>query len=196
MKKIFIVLIIFFLSSSVWAYPNEPDGFRNLKWGDDLSTFQQKYPDAFYWPLDQHEKSSPAMAGISKYCVYWNGNQSLSGIPMKYAYFIFWDDKLLAVDIDLSSNDFSDTFSNEIDLSMRLKALFGKYYKTEKGSLSDIRLAYYYWYGSLTDITLIGLYNKEAHSSSVTLSLISPELNEAHSKYVDSVLRDKAKQGW
>ena len=100
---LFIVVLQFciILSSTAFAFDNEPDGFRGLKWGTSVEEFKKAYPDATYRPHTDTELK--LFKGMTYYNVPVNGTK-LSGViitaPLKYA---FYNNRLESVYIDLST---------------------------------------------------------------------------------------------
>lgn len=200
MKKIFIVLIIFFLPSSVWAYPNEPDGFRNLKWGTSLDFFLQKYPNAQYVIPDKLHNNF-----LSDYIEYNvdSNNSTISGItiasPITYT---FWNNKLIFVKINLSGNCIASTYANEEKILNKLRVLYGTYdFNNESGSILDRNKEWfkmYSWEGNATNIILMSDYyfSDSPYTSSLSLSLYSSQLLSTRNKLIQQKQQAEAKQGW
>ena len=130
MKMILPLLFtIFLITNSAFAFPNEPDGFRSLKWGDSVDKFKTEYKDVNF------ERNATATELFSKkqqtYAVYTAklGNRKLSNIDLqKYGCFLFKDDKLIGV--LLRSKEYksvSDFKKNQSDFLENLTILYSKY---------------------------------------------------------------------
>lgn len=197
-KKIFIVLIIFILPSNVFAYPNEPDGFRNLKWGDSIETITQLYPIF----IEQDIQNHPDGPYAQNYDIYIDDN-SLSGLKFQNPISVsFWNNKLYYIYFDFSEdNSISSVMNNEKTLTKHLFSLFDSVKPLVwNGTRPNIYSNTYFWNGETTDILLSSAYNTFIGSQqipgilylSLTSSQISREIRNSERNRIAQI----AKQGW
>lgn len=140
MKKILSFLFtLFLITNTAFAFPNEPEGFRELKWGDSVKTLSNYYPDiTLQKTLVSHTPSSD-----NEIFTVYKGtlqNKNLSGIELdKDANFIFYNNKFIGVILESNIikpyNEFSDIYSK---FFQNMTFLFGA--PTEKnGELNQSR---------------------------------------------------------
>lgn len=108
MKWLMKILLAMFLITPLqsWAFQNEPNGFRDLYWGESLEEIQQKR-DASYWNEDQ-------MHHTQLYAVDLREGESryVAGIRLSNRYFIIgvWHNQLM--EVALFFNDMDDNWNS------------------------------------------------------------------------------------
>ena len=110
MKRFALIVFFLLLPSSVFAFQNEPDGFRGIKWGTDLSTLSDmsKFAGDIKDGLLYERKNDTLTVG----------DATLTGI-----YYGFYDGKFFSVMM---------TFNNSSNFSKIKETLFQKYGDIEK----------------------------------------------------------------
>ncbi len=128
---LFFTIAIVLLSGKSFAFQNEPDGFRGIKWGTDISELKGM----------THVRTDPSYGGVEFYTMKGDelrfGEAQLDNI--EYA---FWRGKFSSVWI------YSIGYSNWLDLRDATVARFGEGYKPH-GYIEQ-----YLWYGASTMILL------------------------------------------
>ena len=133
-RKILLVIVLVFLITGIgFAFPNEPEGFRGLKWGDPPTEDMVYLGDISYAQKIYHRKGD-------KLCI---GSATLNEIRYKFNFY---------------SNQFHEVFANftsEIDykiLKIIFEGRYGKpthireekdsYFQQWVGDKAEIRLYY------------------------------------------------------
>lgn len=127
MKKVLVlaVLLVLVFSVGAFAFQNEPDGFRGLKWGDP--------------PIEDMEKVSGMRTVVY---VQPNDKLSIGDVELNYIFYTFYQDKFMRVGLHFSGKN------NYELLEMICREKFGKessgklYELHWVGSLSSVSLAY------------------------------------------------------
>lgn len=127
MRKGFLVLAVMVLVLAVeaFAFQNEPEGFRGLKWGDP--------------PTEDMEKESEIGMGIVIY-ERLDDKLSLGDVELDYIFYVFYQDKFMRVSLHFSGK------SNYELLEMICRQKFGK---KSSGKLYEL-----HWVGSLSSVSL------------------------------------------
>jgi len=82
-----LALIFFLIPITASAYPNEPDGFRDLQWGTNLETVK-----------NQMVYETTSVDGKLKYYKKKNENLRLDNIKLEYISYGFSDNRLVRVE--------------------------------------------------------------------------------------------------
>lgn len=163
MKKI-IVLIIFLLPITLYAYQNEPDGFRGIKWGTDIKTLK----DMKLLDVDSKDRFYSKKGDKMKI-----GNAKLENIIYR-----FWDNEFYAVMVNTKGSSNWTAFK---------KAVFEKF---GKGYQGNEYIKEYSWRGQITIINL--KYNE--FSEEGTLILFSVKIREKEEDYQKQKAKEGAKE--
>jgi hypothetical protein len=167
--KVFIVVFSIFLtgcSASVWSSKprSEPDGFRDIKWGTDLSTLKE---------MEKVERDKSPGGDLVWYTrkgdTFAIGKANLENI-----FYSFWMGNFESVWIDFKGDENFETLKKE------LFAQFGKVLESEElmkkmdrgagREPSTIKHAeeFYAWWGQHTEMTLS--YSKDRHKGTLTIN--------------------------
>lgn len=170
MKK-YLVNILFLLtlciSSTTFAFPNEPNGFRDLYWGETLQEVKNSGYNVKYVSYNSQYNSVT-------YAVYLN-NSYISGYKFDLVCLDFWNNQLMSIDIyfnALNSQEVSYT-----DLTSSLEARFGNSFYVKKEAIM--------WVGNTSSI---GIY-KNPTSNIIKLVILNNDL-------IDNAKQDAASKGW
>lgn len=143
MKNIISLLFTLLLfSNTVFAFPNEPEGFRELKWGDSVKILFKHYPNA---TLEKTFIPSKTTEDNNVFTVYKSilKNKKLSGLDLnKEADLIFCNDKFIGIMLESTIiqpyADFSNIYSNFFE---NMTYLFGP--PTEQKTESNLSKTFY-----------------------------------------------------
>ena len=166
---VFFTVSIVLLSVNSFAFKNEPDGFRGIKWGTDISTLKAM----------NHVRTDPSYGSVEFYTRKWDelriGDAQLYNI--EYA---FWKGKFASVWI------YSIGYANWLDLRDATVARFGEGYQPHR------YLEQYLWYGSSTMILL--QYNQIRREG--TLCMFSQAIAKEQEEYDKQKAKEGAKKGF
>lgn len=169
MKK-YLVNILFLLtlciSSTTFAFPNEPNGFRDLYWGETLQEVKNSGYDVTYVSYDSQYNSV-------KYDIYLN-DLYISGYKFDSVYLDFWNNQLMSIDIYFNVLNPQVSYT---DLISSLKTRFGNSFYV----LDDTIM----WVGNTASIVVF----KEPNSDIITLVILNNNL-------IDKAEQDAASKGW
>jgi len=168
-----LTIILLFLTSlftiTSFSFENEPDGFRGIKWGTNISTLRgmtyvatQKFP-----------------GGIKVY-TRQGDNLEIGGANLESISYGFWGEKFLMAIATTKG------FSNWQPLQKATFAKFGKGYQSNKYIES------YFWNGPITIITLS--YSEISRDGALTM--ISSELNNQVKQYQEQKAKEGAESGF
>lgn len=119
------VILVLAVGGGAFAFQNEPEGFRGLKWGDP--------------PTEDMEKVSEMGTGVVMY-VRLDDKLSLGDVELGYIFYTFYQDKFMMVSLHFSGK------SNYELLEMICRQKFGK---ESSGKLYEL-----HWVGSLSSVSL------------------------------------------
>ena len=133
----------FLMCSNGHSFQNEPDGFRGIKWGDDIKSVKKRFI--------QKEVQGGFLADDKDIRVYitTNDNKMLGSANLKDIHYYFWKDKFICVEIVTNglSNFASlkafcfEKYGSNIEESDRMNKNFNAY--TWKGDVAGISLFHY-----------------------------------------------------
>jgi len=173
MKKIWLIGLTILmiglcgnLGSANYKPGSEPDGFRGIKWGTDISTLS----DMEYFRTD------PGYGGIKVY-TRKNEDLHLGAAKLKIIGYNFWRGKFCSVQVITKSWTNWDALKD---------AVFEKF-GIGRGFQDNKSIEYYYWMGDITGMSLE--YNKVSEKG--ILFMCSEELN----KQIEAYKKQKAKEG-
>lgn len=149
-----IFLLALCVSSTAFAFPNEPNGFRDLYWGETLQEVKNSGYDVTYISYDSEYNSV-------KYSAYLN-NPYVSGYKFDAVELEFWNNQLMSITIL-----FNITNPQEISYTNLLSSL-----KTRFGNSFSISDETIMWIGNIGSI---GVY-KNPISNMILLMIISTDL--------------------
>lgn len=195
MVKLVFAFLTFLLcfSSSTFAFDNEPDGFRGLKWGASVEEFKQAYPEATLRKTSRVEYNP---AKLVRYSVPAS-NSTLSGIlitaPLEYS---FYNNQLESVSITLTGKDSYETLNNQKLLLYKMSMIYGEVKENDGNNIEDfIPAAFstmyhfgYTWKGQTSIINLTGAYKEPNLTSVLSVSVRSTKLfqqEKANTKPLD-----------
>ena len=171
MKKILIIGLII-LTVGLWSnfcfaesYKNEPDGFRGIKWGTDISTTL---------PGMEYYGTAPSYGGIKVY-IRKNEDLHLGEAKLKRIEYNFWRGKFCAIWVLTKGSTNWRGLRN---------ATFEKF---EKGYQDNDFIEKYVWFGKITGMIL--KYNEVSEEG--TLLMYSKKINKQQKAYS----KQKAKEG-
>lgn len=190
---VFTLLMMLSFNAIVWAFPNEPTGFRGIAWGTSYEDVAKKYP------VNTYNISSKQNSETIKSYSFFIDEPSICGFTINNPIVVyFYNDKLHSVWLDLDiNNDTSSEFLEEVSLlKNRLVSLYGKadYDKTDKQGLKI--KAFLLWEGKTSIVSSIMTYELDTNCKNLTLSLCSAKFinEEIQAEKQDEL--NKAKQGW
>lgn len=172
------------LSSTAFAFDNEPDGFRGLKWGTTIEEFKQAYPDAKLRTKQAALEYNPAK--LVRYLVSANGG-NLSGIPINNSLeYSFYNNQLESVLITLAGKDNYETLKNQKLLLERMSMMYGEVNERDGNNIDDFIPAVfsatynfdYVWKGETTTINLNGYYKEPNLISGLSVSVVSTQIRK------------------
>jgi len=152
---------------------SEPDGFRGIKWGTDISTLSDM----------EYVTTNPG-SGYGEIQIYKKKNDELTigGATLNRIEYAFWRRKVCGVVI------YADGSVAQARLKEAIFAKFGKgFYEGNKNDLPLNNTEGYYWYGETT--TMMLGYNE--FSKAVIYTLLSTETLNQQTEYG----KQKAKEG-
>ena len=171
MVKTILTLLLLLLSINMaWAatYLNEPDGFRNMKWGQSLQELQEK-EGLIQLPDDAAKKISGAQNVKIAYKSIIN--DEIGGAKVSTIHYSFWKDQLFMVSTYCDADNFNALLSSTYNM-------FGKPTKIQPFVSPQTGLTegvFYYWDGSRTFIHFMRSYI-DTPKEFASLSLWSPSL--------------------
>lgn len=183
-KKFLTILLLLAIASTAFAFQNEPNGFRDLKWGASIEEFKQSCPEATYrQPKDIELKLSK---NVTYYNVPANGT-TLSSIvvshPLEYS---FYKNKLESVKVDLSEPYNFMTLQNQKESLAKIEHMFIKanvifdnknINDFNPVDFSDKSCFMYTWDGDTANISMIGTYNDPvANESHLLITITSTQI--------------------
>ena len=181
MKKVFIlfIAILYFFPSNCFAYKNEPDGFRDLYWGESLQEVQKTHPDAKY---DEYHSEENAVS----YVIEFN-NPYVSNVLADKEHGIkiyFWNNQLYRVKFYFEADTLLNLNANYIRLQDAMTLNFGN---PSINNLVDTknRQTYTAWQGFKTTIILF----KDINQYYIEVSLVNLNL-------MNKAIKDVASKGW
>ena len=174
MKKVslFLIVILFFmfaLASITWAFQNEPNGFRGVKWGDapgkDMvfwGKLSKSITVAFIYP-----HLFPFVGDDVILYKRENDKLQIGGAKLEYIYYLFYKDQFMGVQIG-TEKDYQS-------LKDVVKLKFGHYKKRDSFWNTAGKQGYKYeWSG---DIATIILYNEfKDYEDEATLVIYSTKI--------------------
>ena len=160
MKKIMgLLFTLLLITNTVFAFPNEPEGFRELKWGDTIEKFTSYYPEAELLDTQKIKNDISNEITISNIYGVKLKNRTLSNLKLdRRAIYFFNNKKFVGVVLSSipmkSSFDFMEAEANFIE---NLIYLYGN--PTEKNydfdSTSSKKYTNYGWNSDNKSIILI-----------------------------------------
>ena len=127
MKKGFsltLIFLVFLLPTSTLAFQNEPDGFRGIKWGTDIS----KRSDMSRVEENMYKRK--------------NDKLTIRDANVKFIAYMGYKGKLMAVVVTYEG------FANNKKIQQTFFQLYGKGYKSNR------LMERYYWFGNDVQISL------------------------------------------
>lgn len=168
-KLVFVVIWLLLSSTSAGAFQNEPDGFRDIKWGTDISTLKdmEAMPD------------HPRYGDIKNYRRKGNSLE-IGDARLENISYGFWQGKLLGVRL----------VANEYPNCSRLKdstmAKFGS------GSKTNPYMEKYIWYGKVAKM----MFEYDEISRMCALSIFSTEISNQQKEYDAKKAKEGADKGF
>ena len=170
MKK-YLVNILFLLtlciSSTTFAFPNEPNGFRDLYSGETLQEVKNSGYDVSYVSYDSQSNSV-------KYAIYLN-DPYISEYKFDSVCLDFWNNQLMSIDIYF--NVLNPQEVSYTDLISSLETRFGNSFYVKKETIM--------WVGNTSSI---GIY-KNPNSNIITLVIFNRDL-------INKARQDATSKGW
>jgi len=176
MKKIWLmgltILVIGLcgnLNSAEFKPGSEPDGFRGIKWGTDISTLSDM----------KYERTDPSYGGIKVY-TRKNDVLHLGGAKLEIIKYGFWKGK------------FCDVFlitKGSVNWYGLKGAVFEKF---GRGYQSNEYIEYYIWGGDITGMSL--KYNEISKEGKLFMS--SKEINRQQKAYKKQKAKEGAEKGF
>lgn len=169
--KCCILLFILLVPLSSFGYDNEPDGFRGIKWGTDISELK-----------DMNTYGGKLSNDAQLYALYTRQNDELQigEAKLERIEYRFWDNKLSSVMI------ITKGYANWTALRDTAFTKFGKGYQSNQ-FIKD-----YHWNG---DITYLSLKYNEIEEKG-TLFLLSTKLAEQERIYKQRKAKEGAEKGF
>lgn len=126
MKKIISFLFtILLITNTAFAFPNEPEGFRNMKWGDSLHRLYEVYPNATLKKSYEFINSSSISTKFNVYEVKLK-NTKLNNLRLnKNAEYIFCDNKFVGVSLNSTFKQSSSFKNIESDFIQDMISFYG-----------------------------------------------------------------------
>jgi len=129
-----LFLSAFLISSNCYSFQNEPDGFRGIKWGTDITTLKGME----FLSID------PSIGGIKKY-KKTNEELKLGGATLRSVEYSFWREKFCSITVETEGS------VNWGGLRDACIEKFGKGLQTNEvnnkfiwlGNIAEIRLDYH-----------------------------------------------------
>ncbi|MDD3726106.1 MAG: hypothetical protein PHI44_02780 [Candidatus Ratteibacteria bacterium] len=147
----------------------EPDGFRGIKWGTDISTL----PDMKYFRTD------PSFGGVKMY-IRKGDKLQMGAAKLESIEYGFWQGKLCNVWI------ITKGYTNWCGLKEATFEKFGK------GGQSNEYIEKYVWFGTKTEMLLE--YNEISEEG--TLCILSAEISEQQKKWEKQKAKEGAETGF
>ena len=185
MKKVLILIIILFcfLSSKSFAFPNEPNGFRDLYWGESLQDVQKNYPDAKYNGYHSNENAVSYIVDIKNPYISNVLADKKSGLKL-----YFWNNKLYRINFTFTAETLLKSTANYIRLRDAMTLNFGKPSIKDLEDTSD-KQVYTSWHGNNTTILLMNDKNITDNKYHVNITLVNDKL-------LKEAFKDVALSGW
>ena len=164
MKNIFafvLLIMSFVVTSSSLAFQNEPDGFRGIKWGTDISA-------------NTKEMTLVKEQGITKTYIRLNDKMSIGNAKLKRIEYIYNRDEFFAVRIQ------SVGLENRPSL---ISAFITRFGDNHDGS---VEVGVYEWIGMKAWIAMIC---KKSKTMACDVTIFSKELMEKRKKKYDEKLK-------
>lgn len=162
-----IFLLALCVSSTGFAFPNEPNGFRDLYWGETLQEVKNSGYDVKYVSYNSQYNSVT-------YAVYLN-NPYISGYKFDLVCLDFWNNQLMGIYIYFNALNPQEV--SYTDLISSLETRFGNSFYVKKEAIM--------WIGNTSSI---GIYKKST-SNIIKLAILSNDL-------IDKAKQDAISKGW
>jgi len=127
MKKLIGLLFTLLLfTNTVFAFPNEPEGFRELKWGDSVKTLFKYYPDATFEKSREYQMNTSDSTVFNVYKVQLN-NINLSTLKLnKEAEYVFHNNQFVGVILkSITSKSLNNIKNTESKFIENMVTLYG-----------------------------------------------------------------------
>lgn len=126
-KTLIFVAIFLAFTTNIFAYQNEPDGFRSMKWGTSFNEFKNM-------------KLKESANGFKTY-TKTNDELKIGDVPLKFIEYDFWNNKFQGVTIRVANGD-----SNFRQIVKMFKIKFGNIGDYKPTGSGDA------WIGDITSI--------------------------------------------
>lgn len=161
-KTIFIILflsLLFFIQESLFAFQNEPDGFKGIKWGTDISTLHDMQ-------FDRLDTTQTSYSGLS---IYRKPGEkfSVGDMESNNIDYYFYKGKLIKVEIWFTCND-----SQFDQLQKYCSSIYKEGQKTKEFYWLDPEVRCF-WMGDTTRLNLSKYDSSPGTSNTCSLSFIS-----------------------
>jgi hypothetical protein len=182
MKKVKILTILFsifligcFASTRPSKPRSEPDGFRGIKWGTEISALKDMEK------IEQDKSSNPDLISYTRK----GDTLAIGGAKLENIFYLFWMGNFASVSIDFKGDENFETLKKE------LLEQFGSTVRSEEPrkkrhkrvgiepSKRGVTDSFYAWWGKNTNILLS--YSKDRHMG--TLDFSSTSITEERRAY-------------
>lgn len=164
-----IICLIFVASAIAWNFKNEPDGFRGIKWGDDISTLKEMI----------YVKTDPSYGGVKLYSKKGDSLE-IGNAKLKFVYYDFWQNKFCGVRISFKGT------VNWINLKDIMFEKFGD------GAKPNRFMESYLWDG---DRSRISLEYKKIQDMGM-LWIYSAEISKQQEEFSNQKAKEGAEKGF
>lgn len=192
---IILTLINILISNICFAYSNEPNGFRNMIWGDNL----QKLVDQ-YGGYVEYDKATSLDKINEKTYISYTTDPYVSNIKIDNDIrYEFFNDQFYSVSFKSSYSNLSDLEKNFKSLYSKMEIIYGKADMSIPTLYNDFKsISSYYWVGSYNGVNIdLTIYpfpevSKYVLSVTITYRPIQRNINKIFKEYVEN----EAKKGW
>lgn len=175
-----------------YAYPNEPEGFRNFVWGESIQSVKYKYPDLAY--VEKH--------GLVDNYFASNPMSELGRFKLEPFFIVlFYENKLCGVQAFLTADEYHISSRKGLQFLQYLNDLYGQPTSTDyRGdeSTSAGAAQTYTWLGGKTSIMFVMSYNT-ANNKKECLNSIRIMSTQSMTEQLNRIKSDKQremKKGW
>ena len=192
-SKLIITISLVAITNISFAYQNEPIGFRNMLWEDNL----QKLVNQYGGYVEYDKILSNEIINDKTYIGYTK-NPYISGIKIdQEIYYSFFNDKLYSI-------QFGATFNNKLEFEnifkkflSKMKILYGEPDMQPSFNQSEHTL-FYNWFGKYNgvdiDLCVISFSERSIYTFTVTMNYL-PICREIDTAF-KNIKEQEAKQGW
>lgn len=192
-SKLIITISLVAITNISFAYQNEPIGFRNMLWEDNL----QKLVNQYGGYVEYDERMSYESINDKTYIGYTK-NPYISNIKIDEGIsYSFFNDRLYSVQFRATFNNVSEFDKSFTTLLSNMKTLYGEPDMKPSSNQSD-DILFYHWFGSHNGVNInldVMNFPETQMYTFIVIMNYRPIYRELEQTF-KNIKIEKAKQGW